>query len=416
MLIKLYNIIKNFKIENHLATSILSTVIGIIVVTIIFVVSNLLENKNLIAEFSVLFVIYFSTSLICMLGNDHEIVAKSNFLKNKKNIIFVDEKIFKVFFGVLLSGLIFFFINKYIYYLKIDIDSNQLKILFYSSVLFLLNKNIQSYCLASSLLLQNALIDLLRAFGYVFFLVVWLKNNSLNISLIFLFGEIFIIIFLPFYFFFNNFKINFIKKKLKFDFNYLIIGISQFSYQSIFKLDILILSVLGNYNLVILYTILSNVIEGLVNFFATFHPSCNNYILKKYNKISIKTKEKNNIRIILKICMILIFLIIPSYFILNILILNEFPNFNFQIMCLILVISLIVSRKMFLFFFAFSMCQKPMIQLIFSIAFVVCNLILNIILFNLIGVFGLAVATALTYIIFYILHNFLFNRIIAHEN
>ena len=416
MLIKLYNIIKNFKIENHLATSILSTVIGIIVVTIIFVVSNLLENKNLIAEFSVLFVIYFSTSLICMLGNDHEIVAKSNFLKNKKNIIFVDEKIFKVFFGVLLSGLIFFFINKYIYYLKIDIDSNQLKILFYSSVLFLLNKNIQSYCLASSLLLQNALIDLLRAFGYVFFLVAWLKNNSLNISLIFLFGEIFIIIFIPFYFFFNNFKINFIKKKLKFDFNYLIIGISQFSYQSIFKLDILILSVLGNYNLVILYTILSNVIEGLVNFFATFHPSCNNYILKKYNKISIKTKEKNNIRIILKICMILIFLIIPSYFILNILILNEFPNFNFQIMCLILVISLIVSRKMFLFFFAFSMCQKPMIQLIFSIAFVVCNLILNIILFNLIGVFGLAVATALTYIIFYILHNFLFNRIIAHEN
>jgi hypothetical protein len=416
MLIKLYNIIKNFKIENHLATSILSTVIGIIVVTIIFVVSNLLDNKNLIAEFSVLFVIYFSISLICMLGNDQEIVAKSNFLKNKKNIIFIDEKIFKVFFGVLLSGLIFFFINKYIYYLKIVIDSNQLKVLFYSSVLFLLNKNIQSYCLASSLLLQNALIDLLRAFGYVFFLVAWLINNSLNISLIFLFGEIFIITFLPFYFFFNNFKISFIKKKLKFDFNYLIIGISQFSYQSIFKLDILILSVLGNYNLVILYTILSNVIEGLVNFFATFHPSCNNYILKKYNKILIKKKEKNNIRTILKICMILIFLIIPSYFILNILILNEFPNFNFQIMCLILVISLIVSRKMFLFFFAFSMCQKPMIQLIFSIAFVVCNLILNIILFNLIGVFGLAVATALTYVIFYKLHNFLFNRIIAQEN
>jgi hypothetical protein len=416
MLIKLYNIIKNFKIENHLATSILSTVIGIIVVTIIFVVSNLLDNKNLIAEFSVLFVIYFSISLICMLGNDQEIVAKSNFLKNKKNIIFIDEKIFKVFFGVLLSGLIFFFINKYIYYLKIIIDSNQLKVLFYSSVLFLLNKNIQSYCLASSLLLQNALIDLLRAFGYVFFLVAWLINNSLNISLIFLFGEIFIITFLPFYFFFNNFKISFIKKKLKFDFNYLIIGISQFSYQSIFKLDILILSVLGNYNLVILYTILSNVIEGLVNFFATFHPSCNNYILKKYNKILIKKKEKNNIRTILKICMILIFLIIPSYFILNILILNEFPNFNFQIMCLILVISLIVSRKMFLFFFAFSMCQKPMIQLIFSIAFVVCNLILNIILFNLIGVFGLAVATALTYVIFYKLHNFLFNRIIAQEN
>jgi Na+-driven multidrug efflux pump len=71
---------------------------------------------------------------------------------------------------------------------------------------------------------------------------------------------------------------------------------------------------------------------------------------------------------------------------------------------------------MFLFFFAFSMCQKPMIQLIFSIAFVVCNLILNIILFNLIGVFGLAVATALTYVIFYKLHNFLFNRIIAQEN
>jgi hypothetical protein len=416
MLVKLYNIIKNFKIEKHLAISILSTIIGIIVVTIIFVVSNLLENKNLIAEFSVLFVIYFSISLICLLGNDHEILANSNFLGNKKNIIFVDEKIFKVFFGIILSGLVFYFINKYIYYLKIDINANQLKILFYSSVLFLLNKNIQSYCLASSLLLQNALIDLLRAFGYVFFLIAWLINNSLNIALIFLFGEIFIIIFLPFYFFFNNFKINFIIKKLKFDFNYLIIGISQFSYQSIFKLDILILSVLGNYNLVILYTILSNVIEGLVNFFATFHPSCNNYMLKKYNKIPINKKENDNIKIILKICMVLIFLIMPSYFILNIVILNQFPNLNFQIMCLILTISLMISRKMFLFFFVFSMCQKPITQLFFSIAFIICNLISNIILFNLIGIFGLAVATSLTYVIFFILHNFLFNRIIVQEN
>ena len=115
MFIKLYNIIKDFKIENHLAISILSTVIGIIVVTIIFVVSNLLENKNLIAEFSVLFVIYFSISLICLLGNDHEIVAKSNFLKNKKNIILVDEKIFKIIFGILLSGFFFFLsMNLYI--------------------------------------------------------------------------------------------------------------------------------------------------------------------------------------------------------------------------------------------------------------------------------------------------------------
>jgi hypothetical protein len=416
MFIKLYNIIKNFKIENHLAISILSTVIGIIVVTIIFVVSNLLENKNLIAEFSVLFVIYFSISLICLLGNDHEIVAKSNFLKNKKNIIFIDDKIFKIFFGILLSGIFFFFINKYIYYLKIHVDSNQLEILFYSSVLFLLNKNIQSYCLGSSLLMQNALIDLFRAFGFLLFLIAWLTNNSLNISLIFLFGEISIIILLSFYLFYNNFKINFITKKSKFDFNYLIIGVSQFSYQSIFKLDILILSVLGNYNLVILYTILSNVIEGLVNFFATFHPACNNYILKKYNKISIKEKEKNNIRLILKTCIILIFLIIPSYFILNILTLNQFPNFNFLIMCLILVISLIVSRKMFLFFFAFSMCQKPITQFFFSIAFIICNLILNIVLFYLIGVLGIAVATSLTYVLFFILHNFLLNRIISQEN
>lgn len=416
MKLKLHNKINNLKIEAHLLISVASSIINILIITLLFLTANQNNMQNIIAEFSILFVIFFSSSLICLLGNDQEILAKSNNIGNKKKQIVLDEKIFKIIPGILLSALIFYLISKNIDFVKISVTDYQIKTLFYSSILFLINKNIQSYFQASSLLICNSIVDLLRSCGFCLFFLVWFFYDKLDISLIFFYGEAFTFVILPVLFLFNKIKIIVKMNKFFYDFNYLIIGITQFAYQSIFKLDILVLSILGNYKLVILYAILSNVIEGLVNFFATFHPTCNNFILKRFKNIKIESKLEKNIKYIFNVSNLLIILIIPSYIFLNYIIFKEFPDFVFQLMCLLIVIGLLIGKKMFLFFFIFSICKNPLMQLLFSISFIFTNLVLNIILFKYLGVFGVALATSITYIIYYQTHIYLVNKFIFLKN
>ena len=182
------------------------------------------------------------------------------------------------------------------------------------------------------------------------------------------------------------------------------LSISQFSYQSLFKIDILTISILGNARLVILYAILSNVIEGIINFVTTFHASMNNFILKNKNKQITRADIKNYLSVD-KIVQSLILLIFPSYLIFNYLVFSEFPKINFILIIFLFSFSIFLSKKLFLFFYIYSLYENPVKQFIFSFSFLLTNLIFNIILFKYIGIIGIALATSFSYLSFNLIIN-----------
>lgn len=393
-----------YQTENHLILSTLASAFGLVVVTIIFIIANYSNNANIIAEFSIFFVIFFSISLLSLLGNDQEVIAKSKNINNHKNIIYIDQKIYKIFYGILLSTIIFFIVSKNIKYLEVDINSFQILILYIAVNISLFCKNIQSYLQASSKLFENAFLDFSRQFGYFIFMAFWIYKK-IDIAYFFLFGELVVFFSILYLYFCERVKVIYEKSDKTFDNRYLIIGVSQFAYQSIFKLDVLVIGILGNTKMLIFYAILSNVIEGILNFLTTYHPFCNNLIVKlKNNKII--NKDIQSLKNIKKVSSFLILLILPSYLLLNFLVFHEIPIDELLLVCFLLMIAAISFKKLFLFFYFFSMTQRPFLQLIFSISFMLTNLILNVILFKIYGVMGIGLATFVTYSLFYFIHTF----------
>jgi hypothetical protein len=401
----MYNkIYKKFFSQSHISISFFGTLLGVVTSVILFLYSTKNNQELVIAKFSIFLLIFFGTSIICMVGNDLEILAKTKMI-NKK-IIIIDNRVFKLIISLLLNVLLFKIYNHYKNIFVIEISTYDLLIIHIAIFINNINKTFQSYIQSSSKLFANSLIDLSRYSGYFFFLITWILNLVNELSVIFIFGEILAILSLFFYFILNFSNIYFVKDNSKFDTRYIFQSISQFSYQGLFKIDILTLSIIGNARLVIMYAILSNVIEGIVNFITTFHPSMNNFIIKNKQNI-IKKQDINNYFSINKIADLLIILILPAYLIFNYLIFFKMPEISFFLIVCILAISIFISKKLFLFYFIFSLYEKPFTQLFFSIFFLSTNLILNIIFYKNIGIIGIALATSFSYL--------LFNTIIIRE-
>jgi len=382
----------------HLYISILGSIVGVIVSAIFFIYSVYSSMDIVLAKFSLLLVIFFGSSLFCMLGNDQDIIANSKILKS--DFIIIDKKIFKIFFCFILSFFIFYFIKRYKAIIVINLSFSELLIIHIAVLFSIFNKTMQAYCLASSKLLENAILDLFRYSGYFLFLILWILKKIDYVSLIFLIGELLVFVVIIFYLIFFIKKIKFNAKKVTFNKEYLSLGIAQFSYQSIFKLDIVTIALLSNPRLVILYSILSNVIEGIINLLNTFHPAVNNFIVKKVNKYNVK-KELKNIIFIKKISSLLVILVLPAYFVFNYLVFKRFPNIELILLATLLTLAIYLFKKLFLFFYYYSMSKNPNTQLLFSLGFMIFNLTLNVILFKYLNIYGIGLATFLTYFIFY---------------
>ena len=396
---------KNFKkvfnlslLSIHIYISFLASFIGIVAISIFYIHSVLNSQELLLAKFSLIFLIYFSLSLFCLIGNDQEIIATSKNIKSK--FINIDSKIFRILVSYFIVLILFYLIKYFKNIFIIDISDDDLIIIHIALIFFIFNRIIQAFCQASSKLIENSTLDFARNVGYLVFVLLWLFEICKNISLIFVISELFVFILIFFYFLFFNKKIKYQNKSLKFNKQYITIGLSQFSYQSIFKADIFTLAIFGNPILVVWFSVLSNVVEGIVNFITTFHPVINNFIIKKNNIYKIN-KEKKNIKFIMTFCSVLILLITPAYIFFNILIFKELPNIIFLISIIIINLSIFFFRNLFFYFNLYSMIKQPNKQFLFSIGIIISNISLNMILFKFIGVLGIALASMLTMFIFY---------------
>jgi len=385
-------------IPYHVYISIVASCLGIIASAIFYIYSvNFLLDLEL-AKFSIFIVIFFSFLYLSLLGNDQEIISNSKDLKSK--YIMINKRIFRIVPCYILSFLLLYLLKLYKNIFIFELSDSDFNILHISILLGLFNRTIQSFCQASSKLIENSILDLSRNFGYLLFVFFWIFIEIRYVSLFFLISEFLVFLIIIFYLFFFVKNIRFKKKeKIYFNKNYLTLGISQFSYQTIFKLDIITLSIFGDIKLVILFSILSNVVEGIINFLNSFHPTVNNFIVKKINMISVKKDEK----IILKVKNIssyLILLIIPFYVLFNFIVFKKIPSNDFLITSLILSISILLSKNLFIFFYFFSMSKKPINQLIFSLTLFSMILFLNIFLFKIFNILGIAISNFITFILY----------------
>jgi hypothetical protein len=411
-MIKLIKVLDLKNIPYHIYISITASCIGIIASAIFYIYSaNFLLDLEL-AKFSIFIVIFFSFLYLSLLGNDQEIISNSKDLNSK--YIIINKRIFRIVPCYILSFLLLYLLKLHKNIFIFELSDSEFNILHMSILLGLFNRTIQSFCQASSKLIENSILDLSRNFGYLLFVLFWIFIEIRYVSLFFLISEFLVFLIIIFYLFFFVKNIRFKKKeKIYFNKNYLTLGISQFSYQTIFKLDIITLSIFGDIKLVILFSILSNVVEGIINFLNTFHPTVNNFIVKKINMISVKKDEK----IILKIKNIssyLILLIIPFYVLFNFIVFKKIPSNDFLITSLILSISILLSKNLFIFFYFFSMSKKPINQLIFSLTLFSMILFLNIFLFKIFNILGIAISNFITFILysFYLKKKLNFSKII----
>ena len=162
--------------------------------------------------------------------------------------------------------LIFFYYEIEIYNIFSDINLFQLKFFIISLFFFSINKIILAFINNSLSANYFYFFSLLRYMALIIFFLILMKIKK-NFFLCFLLSEIFLslllIIFLNFK---NQISINFkgLKKRISFGiFSFHINLISE----SIFKIDLLMLAMLTNYNLVSIYSFFSLVFEGYVSFF-----------------------------------------------------------------------------------------------------------------------------------------------------
>ena len=188
-----------------------------------------------------------------MIGNDLEILAKSKNL-NQKEII-IDAKVFKLFISLFINIFFYFLYSSNLDMFVVEFSKSSLILIHIAILLNNFNKTFQSYIQSSSKLLANSIIDFSRYSGYFIFLIYWILDLINELSLMFIIGEFLTLISILTYLLFNSKNVLYEKKKLNIDLNYLFLSISQFSYQSLFKIDILTISILGNARLVILYAI-----------------------------------------------------------------------------------------------------------------------------------------------------------------
>ena len=312
---------------------------------------------------------------------------------------------FIIFIFVLL---IFFYYEIEIYNIFSDINLFQLKFFIISLFFFSINKIILAFINNSLSANYFYFFSLLRYMALIIFFLILMKIKK-NFFLCFLLSEIFLslllIIFLNFK---NQISINFkgLKKRISFGiFSFHINLISE----SIFKIDLLMLAMLTNYNLVSIYSFFSLVFEGYVSFFYHLRIKIVKElaILSHSNKVDFKNVF-DLVKSFSSSYLPIILLILPIN-IIFVLYLKIFLITNLNILDLIVFFIGVVffSFSYPIFFIDNVLLYKNTFHLniifIFSLIFCVLS---NLILINNFELFGAIISTIMTYLFILILNIF----------
>ena len=268
--------------------------------------------------------------------------------------------------------------------------------------LFILNKTFFAILNADKKFNLYFFLNSLRPF-LIFLILVILYLNQQNISKVFFICEA-ILLFLNILIY-NKYEIkiavNIIDKNLFkkiINFNFLSLPHSFLSY-SFIRIDIVILSFFVDLYTLGIYSFAAMLIEGIYQLLTMMrdrvNPQISNYLNKKKFKLSKYYKNiLFNVIIFILISIFIIFIFFPLF--------SYYSNTNLDLsknIFIIILFGLFVFSFSSVFEHIFIMNNYPFYQSIYIVFGNIINIILNIILINIYGVYGAAIATSITFFI-----------------
>lgn len=390
----------NFK-EVHLYLSSLANVIGIFATLLLFYSWGSKQEFSEIGTFAILSSGYFLASQIATFGVDLSILSGKDL--DLKGRIAIDNRFLFGFLAFIINAIVFFPVIYFDFLASQGISNLNIFLIWAASSMYVINQVTMAFIQRAELLNLNSIIYASKHLGFLLGAILILFTDQV-IGLFFLSGEI-IALTSSLVYCTTNFKNiiyradNLFKLYKK---SYFFSGFSQFTYSGLFKVDTFVLFFIADLRTLGVYSILSAVCEGLINFKTAFHPAIHNYFRKCiYSHEQVDTSS--SVKKIYIISRYIGVSILPAYIILHLVMFTSIPVIDMVLGAIALALTLTFTNKLFLHYFFFSILGQPKRQLIFSILIIVCNALLDIVLYQMMGLFGIALATSLSYFIFHLI-------------
>ena len=387
--------------EIHLYLSSLANIIGIFATLLLFYSWGSNQEFYKIGTFAILSSGYFLASQIATFGVDLNILSSRDF--DLQGRVQIDSRFLFGLFAFIINAIIFFPLIYFDFIAPQGINDLNIFIVWAASSIYVINQVAMAFIQRSGLLTINSIIYASKHMGFLLGAIFILLTDQV-IGLFFLSGELLALTSSVVYFLINSKNINYQTNNVFkiYEKSFFLSGFSQFTYSGLFKIDTFVLFFIADLRTLGVYSILSLVCEGMINFKTAFHPTIHNYFRKcMYSHRQVVTLSSVN-----KIYTVSRYIgisILPAYFILHLVMFTSLPVIDMILGASALALSLTFTNKLFLHYFFFSILGQPQRQLIFSIAIIICNAVLDIVLYYLMGLFGIAVATGLSYFIFHLI-------------
>ena len=333
----------------------------------------------------------------------HENIVKNLSIENNRKKYL--STIFCILFISILTCLIFFlFIDSFNFLEKLFINID-LFLFSISICLFILNKTFFAILNGDKKFNLYFFLNSLRPV-LIFFILVFLYLNNQNITKVFFVSEVILLILniLIYKKYEIDLSFKYIDKTLFkkiFNFNFLILPNSFLSY-SFIRIDIVVLSFFVDLYTLGFYSFAAMLIEGIYQLLTMMRDRINPYLSELLNekKFKLSNYYKNilfNVFIFILIFLFIVFIFFPLF--------SYYSNTNLDLSKNIFII---ISLGLFVFSFStifehvFLMNNQPFKQSIYIIFGNISNIILNVVLIKIYGVYGAAIATSITFLILFI--------------
>lgn len=383
------------------------SIISVIVAASYFIYLGMYQKENIISLFGISSTIIFLSIHFSSLGADHSIVSDKNKDGLVKKISKADQLSidYRVFFPIISIFISFLFLqiiraipnNRIISEIFSDLVWHmEIAVIFVLIIFFAtLTKVLTSYLITAKYINLANLYYLGKSLGLLSGVIIYELFFNFNILVIFLTMEFFVFCFL---FAIYIALLNKIKwSKGMYESKYLLSGFNVFGFDSIMKIDLLVLSFFGSNYEIARYAVLSNVFEGLSQLITSLQIKYASLLREAINTKNIKTSLQKEFRNLLQHTKLISFLFFPAAYIFYSLVFN-LPSISIVFLIILFQVTLFFGAAPIVTFFTYSIIKQPLKLLIITFCSLIFNILISVLLYNYLNVYGVILASLITFI------------------
>lgn len=182
-----------------------------------------------------------------------------------------------------------------------------------------------------------------------------------------------------------------------YDYRYILAGLNIFGYDSLLKLDLILLSIFLPPSSIAPYAIISSVFEGLSQAVSSLQFNYSKFLLNVKNENLEFEKFEFEVTRLFSFGRVLAFLFIPSSMVFLFLVEGVMRLTDLSIV-FVLQFSLLFASKPIIAFFTLSLLGHPSYQCAYMFALIIANIAVSYFLFFIMGIIGVAFGSLLVFI------------------